>query len=194
MRDTLTHKNIYLLIGGGCHEGHSKKKIAEEIKTWINFKKIDQAKVLFVPFAKDPIFWKKTVDKFVNSVFADLLAEEKITTSTAVLNGDLQAQINSSDVIFFSGGTELNLIKVFKKVEIPKKNKIIIGSSAGTNFLSTFYYSNDRQKIESGLGLLPISTICHYSVEKREKVIELSNSSLHPVYYIYENEFLSLVY
>ena len=57
---------------------------------------------------------------------------------------------------------------------IHNTNKIIIGVSAGTNFLSKLYFSNDREKVEVGLGVLPIKTICHFSAEKNKKVALLS--------------------
>lgn len=182
-------------MGGGCHEGPIKDKIASEIEYWLQVKQIKNAKVLFVPFAKDEADWEKTVDKFKSSIFKKLFEEGKISISTAKIDiTTLPLQLSSADIIFFSGGTESNLIKLFKKSTIPSKNKIIIGTSAGTNFLSTFYFSNDRLSVERGLGMLPINTICHFSPDKKERVIQLSTQGPYPVFFIFEDEYISLIF
>lgn len=189
------NKNIYILIGGGCHSGHIKDQIATDIESWLIFKQINTAKVLFIPFAKDEIDWEKTIQKYQNSIFLKLFKENRITISTAILNPKtLKNQLCSADILFFSGGSELNLKKLFKKNTIPNTNKIIIGVSAGTNFLSKFYFSNDREKIEPGLGVLPINTICHFSAEKNKKAILLSVEKKYPVFPIRNDEYVTMIF
>lgn len=109
--------NKYILIGGGCHTGHTKDKIATEIENWMTFKQIDTARVLFVPFAKDEIDWEKTVQKYQTSIFSKLFKENRLSISTAILNPKtLKNQLCNADILFFSGGSELNLKKIFKKI------------------------------------------------------------------------------
>lgn len=189
------NKNIYILIGGGCHTGHTKDKLATEIENWLIFKKINIAKVLFIPFAKDEIDWKKTVKKYQNSIFFKLFNENKLSISTATPDPNtLKKQLHNADILFFSGGSELNLKRFFKKNIIPNTNKIIIGVSAGTNFLSKFYFSNDREKIEIGLGVLPIKTICHFSTKKIGKASLLSAEKNYPVFPIKNDEYITIIY
>lgn len=189
------NKNIYILIGGGCCTGHTKDKLATEIESWLAFKQIETARVLFIPFAKDEIDWEKTVQKYQNSIFLKLFKENRLSISTAILNPKtFKNQLCNADILFFSGGSELNLKKILKKNTIPGTNKIIIGVSAGTNFLSRYYFSNDREKVEAGLGVLPIKTICHFSAEKNKKAILLSVKKNYPVFPIGNDEYITMIF
>lgn len=188
------NKNIYILIGGGCSVGHIKDKLATEIESWLAFKQTKIAKVLFIPFAKDEADWEKTVQKYQNSILLKLFKENRLSISTAILNPKtLKKQLRNADILFFSGGSELNLKKLFKKNTIPSTDKIIIGVSAGTNFLSKFYFSNDRKKVEAGLGILPIKTICHFSTDKNKKAVLLSVGKNHPVFPIGNDEYVTMI-
>jgi peptidase E len=189
------NKNIYILIGGGCHTGHTKNKLATEIENWLTFKQIETARVLFIPFAKDEIDWERTVQKYQNSIFSKVFKKNRLSVSTAIPNPKtLKTQLCNADILFFSGGSELNLKKLFKKNTIPSTNKIIIGVSAGTNFLSKFYFSNDREKVEAGLGILPIKTICHFSTEKNKRAILLSVGKKYPVFPIGNDEYITIIF
>jgi len=189
------NKNIYILIGGGCHSGSVRDKIATEIESWLRLKRIKIAKVLFIPFAKDEIDWEKTVQKYQNSIFLKLSREKRLLINTAIPDSKtLKRQLSSADILFFSGGSELNLKKLFTKKIIPGTGKIIIGVSAGVNFLSALYFSNDRQKVESGLGILPIKTICHFSTEKNKKAVLLSAEKSYPVLPISDGEYITLIF
>jgi len=189
------NKNIYILIGGGCYTGHTKDKLAAEIESWLTFKQIETARVLFIPFAKDEIDWEKTVQKYQNSIFSKVFKKNRLSISTAIPNPKtLKNQLCNADILFFSGGSELNLKKLFKKNTIPSTNKIIIGVSAGTNFLSKFYFSNDREKVEAGLGVLPIKTICHFSTEKNKRAILLSVEKKYPVFPIENDEYITMIF
>lgn len=189
-----SNKNIYILIGGGCHTGHAKTKLVTEIEGWLILKKITVAKLLFIPFAKDQTDWEKTLNKYKKSIFSKLLKEKRVSISTASTNPKtLQGQLLHADILFFGGGSELNLKKIFNRRVIPKTDKIIIGTSAGTNFLSKFYFSNDRGMIEAGLGVLPIKTICHFSSEKNEKASLLSLKG-GPVFPIGDNAYVTLIF
>ena len=190
-----SNKNIYILIGGGCCSGHIKDRLSNEIENWLTFKQIGIVKVLFIPFAKDEVDWKKTVQKYQDSIFSRFFEKKRILMSIATLDPKtLKKQLYDADVLFFSGGSEFNLKKIFKKNVIPSTNKIIIGVSAGTNFLSKFYFSNDREKIESGLGVLPIKTICHFSAEKNERAILLSIRKKYPLFMIGDDEYVTMIF
>lgn len=74
-------------------------------------------------------------------------------------------QVKSADVIYMRGGKNQSLKKALKPIKNLNKlfrNKIVGGSSAGANILSMYYYSTDDNKIEKGLGILPIKVFCHY--------------------------------
>jgi peptidase E len=191
----LPNKNVYILIGGGCHAGRHKDRLVTEIESWLSYKQIKIAKIVFIPFAKNKIDWNMTVQKYLNSFLHKLHKNNRLSISIAIPNKKtLKNQLSNADIIFFSGGSELNLKALFKKETLPIAEKIFIGISAGVNFLSKFYFSNDRGRIETGLGVLPISTICHFSTEKNNKAKLLSEGRKYPVIPIEDNKFVTIIF
>jgi len=79
------------------------------------------------------------------------------------------AQIKNADVLYMNGGTNHRLRETLEKypdfLEVIK-GKTVVGSSAGANVLSTYYFSNSRDGIFEGLGVLPIRLVCHYGSDK----------------------------
>lgn len=77
----------------------------------------------------------------------------------------LEKQLRKAHVMYMRGGNtkkliaKLSLAPNFNKLI---QNKTIAGSSAGVYVLSKYYWSNDRRKIENGLGILDIKAYCHY--------------------------------
>ena len=53
------------------------------------------------------------------------------------------------------------------------KDKTIAGSSAGALALSSYWYENDDDTYNQGLGILPFKLFCHYSEEKSDKLRRL---------------------
>ena len=78
----------------------------------------------------------------------------------------LLIQIENANILFFCGGNENKLKDSFGKKYFSFSSKLVVGVSAGANFLSSFYFSNDRNCIEEGLGIVPINTICHFVQKK----------------------------
>jgi len=75
-------------------------------------------------------------------------------------------QVAFADVIYFKGGRD-KLLKNFlmpmkRDLSTLFKNKIVAGCSAGANIIAAYYFSTDNQRIEKGLGFLPIKVHCHY--------------------------------
>lgn len=87
-------------------------------------------------------------------------------------------QVHEADVIYFGGGNDEVLKKFLEQVPLSIlvqhfERKVIAGSSAGANVLAKYYFTNDRQRVDEGLGILPIKTICHYTEEKEARLEEL---------------------
>ncbi len=79
-------------------------------------------------------------------------------------------ELGQADAVYFRGGDTLLLLDAIKKYpkfekEILKK-KVVAGSSAGVYFLANYAYSNSRDIIYKGLGILPIKVNCHYTKGK----------------------------
>ncbi len=76
-----------------------------------------------------------------------------------------------ADTIFFRGGSTeklLNTLSQFPDLKsvFENKNKTVAGSSAGAYVLSTFYSSHYEDKVEPGLGIVPVRVVTHYESEK----------------------------
>ncbi len=102
-------------------------------------------------------------------------------------------QIKNANTIYLRGGdTDVlkNILGKVKNLNQLFQNKIISGSSAGAYVLSTYYYTNSKNKIEHGLGVLPIKTFCHYTEEKSDtlNMLKTYNEDLE-IYAIPEEKF-----
>jgi len=103
-------------------------------------------------------------------------------------------QIKSADTIYIRGGRELLVYEIFKKIENLKglfDGKVVGGSSAGAYVLSRYSYSNNRDSIQKGTGVLPIKCFAHYSDEKADKLKILKEYGEDlKIYTIPETEFI----
>ena len=127
---------------------------ARKIEKWKEFEKIDRKnlgnagqkgqRVKFIVASKDP---------------------DKLTS-----------QIKSADILFIRGGRDAPLFRAFKKLGDVKsllKGKTVAGSSAGAYLLSKYCYNMDYNKIEEGLGILPVKIYCHYKPKDKPKLEQL---------------------
>lgn len=92
---------------------------------------------------------------------------------------DFENQVKKSNVIFLRGGdTELLLEKLRKYPELKGLivGKTVAGSSAGAYALSKYYYSNSKDLVREGLGLLPVRTVCHY-----QSLVHPVSKNINPV-------------
>lgn len=85
-------------------------------------------------------------------------------------------QVKKADVVFMHGG-RTRIIRDFLK-EIPNieslwKGKTVAGTSAGALALTKYWYENDDDTYNIGLGILPFKLFCHYTDEKSDKLEEL---------------------
>jgi len=85
-------------------------------------------------------------------------------------------QIKSADIVYIRGGREPLVFEIFKKIDNLEelfKDKVAAGSSAGAYVFSKYFYSNDKDCIRQGTGILPIKTYCHYTEEKAANLQKL---------------------
>lgn len=81
--------------------------------------------------------------------------------------GIFYEQISRADVIYLHGGVTEKLINAIPNVDGFKdavKGKIVIGSSAGANFLSLAGFSPKRGEVISGSGLVSAGVVVHYGI------------------------------
>lgn len=132
----------------------------------------DDVKVLLVFFAKDDIERIRLAIPKVTSAFNDNKEQKNIIIEIADEN-DFISQVQSVDVVYFSGGVSLKLLETLKKypkLEKSLEGKTVAGESAGANVFCKYFYSPHADGVFEGLGLLPIKIIPHYKIEYKDKL------------------------
>jgi len=79
-------------------------------------------------------------------------------------------QMDAADVIYFHGGDTELLFKTLPDVATLKAHfsgKIVVGSSAGANMLSTHYWSSSRGVLGEGLSILDVNIMVHYGSDDK---------------------------
>ena len=90
------------------------------------------------------------------------------------------AQVKRADVVYLRGGDTLKLLNTLKVYNDLKNNflgKVIAGESAGAYVLSNCFYSKTIGGVMSGLGHVPVNTICHFEDKNADKLSECSQDS-----------------
>jgi len=182
---------IIYFVGGGDYRKKELQEIDRSIAKYINYK--NNQKFLVVPFATK----KEKYDKWFNSLKEnykemgftfDMLNEADDENISA-------KKIESSEVVFFTGGRPEKLIEISNKkniIEAIKKHKgIIIGYSAGALALCkdcVIIKDEDYPKsiVIPGLNIVDFSTSVHYEethdkdllkLSKKRKIFALPNKS-----------------
>lgn len=156
------------------HGGFTKGKTEEDnSKFYIEILKDvpEGAKILLVCFAKDDERVPETTTK-VMAEFNKNKRQKEITFEVAN-EKSFAEQTKSANVIYFNGGITLKLLESLKKIPTLKNSlngKIIAGESAGANVFGKFFYSPSSDKVDEGLGFLPVKIIPHYSEKYKGKL------------------------
>jgi len=126
-------------------------------------------KVLLVYFAREKERWQEFMG-YDKDKFEKAANDEKVECILASTNPEkLTDQINQSNIIYIIGGSDKALQKVFGQLsDLPDlfSGKVVAGSSAGANMLARYYYAVDRERVEKGLGVLPVKVLSHFEGEK----------------------------
>lgn len=159
------------ILHGGCTriDSESNRKFFKEITRDLN----SGATIVCSFYAAPVESWNVKFEHIKNKIsqsapektFNFVLADEHVE--------EFVKQMQRADVVYFHGGDTLDLKNTLSGIEnlgALFKNKIIVGSSAGTNVLARYAFSTNRKIVIEGLGILPIKTLCHYSQEKTQEV------------------------
>ena len=130
------------------------------------------------------IYFAKTTDQWDAK-----LAEDRVFFSPEFVGCDCSVEVADpdpetfsrqaarADVLFVRGGDTLRLMEAIRPVTDFHRlldGKTYAGSSAGAYLVSTYYYSNDRKRVEEGLGILPIKCFAHWDASQRSATDELT--------------------
>lgn len=130
----------------------------------------ENARVLVVPFAKEPDRFLPTFERVLSELSTAKWQNNIITESANEEN--FITQIKSADVIYFQGGSSSKLLETLKKfpaLDQLLKGKVIAGDSGGGNVLCKFFYSPKTDAVCEGLGIIPVKMIPHFKEEYRDK-------------------------
>ena len=152
--------SIFILCGGyeWKHE-MSMKKLAGFI-----LKRVSKPKILDVWFAMEEERYKKYDDIFLEIYKnSQILFERKIATQENFIE-----ECKWADVINIHGGSSDFLFPIMQKYDLSVlyENKIVIGSSAGAIFLSSYSPNWNGKGLREGCKILPLNVIVHYGDEE----------------------------
>lgn len=159
------------ILHGGC----TRRKTANNLKFYQEIVKgVKDPRILVVLFAGDKPRWPgkyQDIKRRFNLANPKKKFRFKLASEKTIVG-----QLKWADVIYFNGGSEIKLkrrLKKVKNIEEIIKDKIVVGISAGVNIWSRYYFTNDRVRLESGYGVLPIKTICHYRKGRKSRLEKL---------------------
>lgn len=152
----MTH---YILAGGADRrtEGYGQR-LADTVKQWTK----SPIRILSCQFSKPEEEWEEGLMNWT-PWFQQYFGHDTIVELARPQ--ELIDQIKRADVVYLHGGRTRSLVdtlKPFDELERHFEGKIVIGSSAGTNYLSKVYYSPKQQEMNEGTGIVPLNTIVHY--------------------------------
>lgn len=145
----------YILAGGNDRAGQ---------KYWQDLAKAvgqqEKRRVLSCLFARDEdwqTFYKGYIPYFKMAFGEDITVE--------VADPNLfDEQVKRADIIYLHGGDTRKLKKYLEPYDVKElfKGKIVVGSSAGSQFIGKKYWSCGVRRTGDGRGLIPLNTIVHF--------------------------------
>lgn len=123
-------------------------------------------RVLFCFFAQKREDWEENFKKYKIGFVKNINSEIKPSFVLAIPN-TFEEQIKDCDTIMIMGGDDTLLQHWLKKFDLPKiwENKVIAGSSAGSDALSSSFWACDWRECMDGLGIVPVKFIPHFKSE-----------------------------
>lgn len=166
-------KTKYILHGGSAqHTNEDNDLFFKEILK----STFDKVKILIVHFAgteeRKELNWQKDTAQFIKNK-GNKEIEFELAEETKFLE-----QIKISDVIYFGGGTTVNLMNSltkFKNLRAELGDKIVAGESAGANSFCSYCFSKSGGGVIKCLGFVPVFMFPHF-----DKPTEADLSSVPP--------------
>lgn len=159
----------YILHGGETSKNNSENELL--FKYFTNFVEKDEVNILMCYFAKDKKIWENRLES--DRIKIEAQTNKKVSLYLAEEPSQLLKKMELCDVLFVAGGDAIPIESCLPQLQPLKDkliNKVYIGSSMGAFIASSQYVlsfpGQETLKVHSGLGLLPISTLCHWDIEK----------------------------
>lgn len=111
-------------------------------------------------------------------------------------------QVRWADIVYLHGGHTATLLEALPDIRQFRRavaGKMVVGSSAGANYLSAYGYSPNAETVYQGSGLVPVTTLVHYGAAEYMSMRQwrglgerLANEYSEPVVCLPEGEFLQV--
>ena len=151
----------YILTGGNERKfDHYGTQLAHEVRRTIH----RPANVVSCFFATPSEFWVVKAESWrpwIEQYFGEDVVWSYVVPET------LTEQLALADVVYIHGGDNALLLDEFgsyPQISTLFKDKVVIGSSAGANCLSRYFWARREQRIRKGHGIVPCSVMTHYGV------------------------------
>jgi len=185
------------------HGGRTSDDDPRNTSFFENFTSLTQSNkpnILMCYWARNQNEWQKKFQFETQQITQH--AKKEFTSSIVHDVTELFQKLPTADVLYVAGGDAEPIEKFYPQLSDLKQalhNKVYLGSSMGA-FLASSYYvlslaDQDENSVHTGIGLLPISTLCHWNVEqnRQNKIILLQKSAPnHPILALNEYESIEL--
>lgn len=153
----------YILNSGGLKNHLEKtKRFHKEVVQGLG----NSPRILFCCFAAPREHWEK---KFLDHSreFLQSMDDEIHPEFEFAFPDTFEEQLKRNDAVIICDGDDHLLLSYLRNYSLPAiwKNKVVVGSSAGSDALVTAFWTCDWRQIKKGLGILPIKFISHYKSE-----------------------------
>jgi len=134
----------------------------------------DEVHILHCLFSQEKEKWDELFQRLKSAIEAQ--TSKKVVCTIAQDPLDLLNKLGSHDVLYVAGGqAELiePVIPHLENLHNLMQNKVYIGSSMGAFIASSQYVlsfeTQEDTQVHYGLGLVPLSTLCHWDIEKKKQ-------------------------
>lgn len=163
----------FILHGGSLSaKVESNLKFAQEVVSGLG----DGAEILCAYFASDEGKWAELFENDQGR-FSGAAPDRAFKFVLAQADREIfVGQVKSADALFFRGGNSEFIYEFMRQIDDFGElldGKVVAGSSAGAYLLSRYFYTRSRDRIEKGLGTLPIKVLCHYTEAMDDKLQQL---------------------
>jgi hypothetical protein len=153
--------NRFILIGGV----QEKADLASLSQVIFNDDKISINFLICLFARNENIYSWNDLFEQNKTFFTSLSPKRRINFVLAEENKFIE-QVKVANIIYFSGGDSIPLYTRLARIGngwlAELKNKIVIGTSAGTDMLTKYNYDFQQNALADGLGIVPVKTIVHY--------------------------------
>lgn len=156
-----------ILVGGNDLKAptYFMERLAREVTA-----RVKVPKILSCQFSKIGFSGRQESTERWLGVLAKYLPDSEVAEAH---EDEFYEQVAWADVVYLHGGRTQTLLEAlpdFARSREAFQGKIVIGSSAGANYLSRAYYSPRSKVFGRGIGLVDVAVLVHFGAQAAEFV------------------------